>query len=73
MEARLLGLSAGNSAKGAVKLIIGVTLFIILVMARNPVFRTSMDTPVVQAVYAFAILMMIFGYGFMGNMIDTLM
>ena len=73
MEARLLGLSAGNSAKSAVKLIIGVTLFVILIMARNPVFRTSMETPVVQAVYALAILMMIFGYGFMGNMIDTLM
>ena len=73
MEARLLGLAAGNSAKGAVKLIIGVTLFIILVMARNPVFKSSMETPVVQAVYAMSILMMIFGYGFMSNMVDSLM
>lgn len=73
MEARLLGLSAGNSAKGAVKLIIGVTLFIILIMARNPVFKSSMEAPVVQAVYAMAILMMIFGYGFMGSMVDNLM
>lgn len=73
MEARLMGVAAGNSAKGAVKLIIAVTLFIILVMARNPVFRTSMESPVVQAVYAFSILMMIFGYGFMGNMVDSLM
>ena len=73
MEARVLGLAAGNSAKGAVKLIIFVTLFIILVMARNPVFRSSMESPVVQAVYATSILMMIFGYGFMGNMIDSLM
>ncbi len=73
MEARLLGLAAGNSAKGAVKLIIAVTLFIILVMARNPVFKTSMEFPVVQAVYAMSILMMIFGYGFMSNMIDSLM
>lgn len=73
MEARLMGVAAGNSAKGAVKLIIAVTLFIILVMARNPVFKTSMESPVVQAVYAFSILMMIFGYGFMGNMVDSLM
>lgn len=73
MEARLFGLSAGNSAKGAVKLIIGVTLFVILIMARNPVFKSAMESPVVQAVYALSILMMIFGYGFMGNMIDTLM
>lgn len=73
MEARLLGLSAGNSAKGAVKLIIGVTLFIILIMARNPVFKSSMESPVVQAVYAMSILMMIFGYGFMSNMVDSLM
>jgi hypothetical protein len=73
MEARLMGVAAGNSAKGAVKLIIGVTLFIILVMARNPVFKSSMESPVVQAVYAVSILMMIFGYGFMSNMVDSLM
>ncbi len=73
MEARLFGLSAGNSAKGAVKLIIGVTLFVILIMARNPVFKSSMETPVVQAVYAGSILLMIFGYGFMSNMVDNLL
>ena len=73
MEARLMGISAGNSAKGAVKLIIGVTLFVILIMARNPVFKSSLESPVVQAVYAMAILMMIFGYGFMGSMVDNLM
>lgn len=73
MEARLMGLAAGNSAKGAVKLIIGVTLFIILVMARNPVFKSSMETTAVQAVYAMSILTMIFGYGFMSNMVDSLM
>lgn len=73
MEARLMGVAAGNSAKGAVKLIIAVTLFIILVMARNPVFKSAMDSPVVQGVYAFSILLMIFGYGFMGNMVDSLM
>jgi hypothetical protein len=73
MEARLLGLSAGSSARNAVKLIIAVTLFVILIMARNPVFKSSMESPAVQAVYAMSILMMIFGYGFMGNMIDSLM
>ena len=45
MEARLLGLSAGHSAKGAVKLIIGVTLFIILINGkRNPVFSSAMES-----------------------------
>lgn len=73
MEARLMGLSAGNSAKGAVKLIIGVTLFVILILARNPIFKSSMEMPIVQAVYAISILMMIFGYEFMGNMVDGLM
>lgn len=73
MEARLLGISAGNSAKGAVNLIIGVTLFVILIMARNPVFKSAMASPVVQGVYAVSILMMIFGYGFMSNMVDSLM
>ncbi|HUV16601.1 MAG TPA: hypothetical protein VMW28_08585 [Pelolinea sp.] len=70
MEARMMGLAAGSSAKNAVKVIIFVTMFIILVMARNPVFASSMSSPVVQGVYAMTTLMMIFGYGFMGNMID---
>lgn len=70
MEARMMGLAAGSSAKNAVKVIIFVTMFIILVMARNPVFSSSMESPVVQGVYATTTLMMIFGYGFMGNMID---
>lgn len=73
MEARMLGLAAGSSAKNAVKVIIFVTMFIILVMARNPVFSNSMESPVVQAVYAMTTLMMVFGYGLMGNMIDSKM
>ena len=71
MEARMMGLAAGTAAKNAVMVIIFVTMFVILIMARNPVFSRSMETPVVQAVYAATILMMVFGYGFMGNMIDS--
>lgn len=71
MEARMMGIAAGSSAKNAVKVIIFVTMFIILVMARNPVFSSSMQSPVVQGVYAMTTLMMVFGYGFMGNMIDS--
>jgi hypothetical protein len=73
MEARMMGLAAGQSAKNAVLVIIGVTMFVILIMARNPVFSKSMQQPIVQAVYAFTTLMMVFGYGFMGNMIETKM
>ncbi|MDP2966110.1 MAG: hypothetical protein Q8N39_08775 [Pelolinea sp.] len=71
MEARMMGLAAGTAAKNAVMVIIFVTMFVILIMARNPVFSRSMESPVVQAVYAATILMMVFGYGFMGNMIDS--
>ena len=73
LEARILGLSAGQSAKNAVKVIIAVTLLIVLVLARNPVFQGAINNPLVQAVYAMTVIMMIFGYGFMGDMIDNLM
>jgi hypothetical protein len=73
MEARIMGLAAGTSAKGAVKVIIGVTLAVVIVLARNPLFISSMQSPVVQIVYAGASIVMIFGYGYMGNMIDDLM
>ncbi len=73
MEARILGMAAGSAAKNSVKLIIGVTLVVILVLARNPVFEEAMNEPLVQIVYAMATLMMIFGYGIMGDMIDNLL
>ena len=73
MEARILGMAAGSAAKNSVKLIIGVTLMVILVLARNPVFESAMESPMVQAVYALSTLMMIFGYGVMGDMIDNLL
>lgn len=71
MEARMMGLAAGTAAKNAVKVIIFVTVFVIIIMARNPVFSRSMEEPITQAVYAASTLMMVFGYGFMGNMIDS--
>lgn len=73
MEARIMGLAAGTSAKGAVKVIIGVTLATVIVLARNPLFTSAMNSPMVQAVYGAASIVMIFGYGYMGNMIDDLM
>jgi len=71
MEAKLMGLAAGSAAKSSVKLIIGVTMFIMMIMARNPLFATAMEELFVQMVYAVATLMMIFGYGMMGNMIES--
>lgn len=73
MEARIMGLAAGQSAKGAVKVIIGVTLLVVIVLARNPLFTSAMHSLLVQAVYGVGIITMIFGYGYMGNMIDNLM
>lgn len=73
MEARIMGLAAGQSAKGAVKVIIGVTLAVVIVLARNPLFTSAMHSLLVQAVYGVGIITMIFGYGYMGNMIDNLM
>lgn len=73
MEARILGLAAGSSAKGAVKVIIGVTLVVVMILARNPLFMKTVNSPVVQLVYAGTTLSMIFGYGYIGTMIDNLL
>lgn len=73
MEARIIGLAAGSAAKNAVKVIIGVTVVVILALARNPVFETAMQNFTVQIVYALAVLFMVFGYGVMGDMIDNLL
>jgi len=73
MEARIMGLAAGASAKGAVKVVIGVTLVVVIVLARNPLFVTAMNNVLVQLVYAATSIVMIFGYGYMSGMIDRLM
>ena len=73
MEARILGLAAGTAAKGAVKVIIGVTSMVVVVLAHNPLFVNAINNPIVQFVYAASTLSMIFGYGYMGNMIDNLL
>jgi hypothetical protein len=71
MEAKMLGIAAGSSAKGAVMVVIGITMAVILIMARNPMLSQTTSSPVVQVVYVITILMMIFGYSLMGNMIDS--
>lgn len=71
MEARMFGIAAGSAAKNSVLAIAMVTSALILVMARNPLLSKSLDNPVVQIVYAIAIIMMVFGYGFMDDMVDN--
>lgn len=71
MEARMFGIAAGSAAKNSVMAIAMVTGALILVMARNPLLSKSLDNPVVQIVYAIAIIMMVFGYGFMDDMVDN--
>ncbi|MCD6356093.1 MAG: hypothetical protein J7L66_02310 [Anaerolineaceae bacterium] len=73
IEARMTGVAAGSAAKNAVKMIIMVTMFVSLIMARNPIFSRAMDQPIVQIVYAASTLMMVFGYEFIGKMIERLM
>jgi len=71
MEAKMLGIAAGSSAKGAVLVVVGITLIVILIMARNPMLSQTTGSPIVQVVYVITILMMIFGYSLMGNMIEN--
>jgi len=72
MEARIMGLAASNAAKGAVKVIIGVTLVVVVILSRNSLFTSAMNNPLVQLVYGGTSIIMIFGYGYMSKMIDKL-
>jgi hypothetical protein len=72
MEARIMGLAAGTAAKGGVKVIIGVTMLMVVILARNPLLAKAINDPLVQMVFGGATIFMIFGYGFMSDMIDKL-
>jgi len=72
MEAKMLGIAAGSAAKGAVLVVAGITLGLILFLASSAVFAQTTKSFLVQAVYVGTILMMVFGYSIMSNMIDNL-
>jgi hypothetical protein len=72
MEAKMLGIAAGTAAKGAVLVVAGITLGLILFVASSPVFAQTTRSFLVQAVYVVTILMMVFGYSIMSNMIDNI-
>jgi hypothetical protein len=72
LEARSIGIAAGNSAKDSVKLIAAITGGIIVMMVRNSAMASAMSTPLVQISYGLIILLMLFGWTFMNDMIDSI-
>ena len=72
LEARSIGIAAGKSAKDSVKLIAAITGGIIIMMVRNPAMADAMAMPLVQIAYGLIILLMLFGWTFMNDMIDSI-
>jgi len=70
LDARVLGQASGASAKGSVQLIAAITVFIIILMVRNPTLSQTVALPLVQVAYAAIVLLMIFGWGMINRMID---
>jgi len=70
LDARILGQSIGTTAKGSVRLIAAITLFIIFVMVRTEALQRTIQLPLVQAAYALIVLAMLYGLQFMDKMID---
>ncbi len=70
LDARIMAQSAGEGAKGSVKIIALMTSLVIFSMVRNPSVADAMKMPLMQLVYAGLVLMMLFGWTFMSNMIN---
>lgn len=62
--------ATGDSYRGSIKIVTAVAAIVIVSMSRNPAFSDAISTPLVQLIYAGAILLMFFGWKFMNKLID---
>ena len=70
LDARVLGQATGKSAKGSVRLIAGITAFVMVLILRSEALAATVQQPIVQLAYGGIILLMLFGWGFMNKLID---
>ncbi len=70
LDARIAGQAIGAAAKGSVQIIAGATGLMIISLVRNPTLAAAMSSPLVQIMYAIIIVVMIFGWGFINNLVD---
>ena len=70
LDARVMAQSAGEGAKGSVKIIAAMTTLVIVSMSRNPSVAETMQMPLMQLVYAGLVLAMLFGWSFMNQLIN---
>lgn len=70
LDARIAGQAIGAAAKGSVQIIAGATALMIISLVRNPTLSAAMASPLVQILYAIIIVVMIFGWGFINNLVD---
>lgn len=70
LDARVMAQSAGEGAKGSVKIIAAMTTVVIIAMSRNPAVAETMRMPIMQLVYAGLVLAMLFGWTFMNQLIN---
>jgi hypothetical protein len=72
LDARAQARASGSGARGAVQIIVGMVVFVIVVMVKSPTIAGTVAQPLVQLVYAGLSLVMCFGWGLINKMIDDL-
>jgi hypothetical protein len=72
LDARAQARASGSGARGAVQIIVGMVIFVIVMMVKSPTIAKTVSQPLVQIVYAGLSLLMCFGWGLINKMIDNL-
>jgi membrane protein YqaA with SNARE-associated domain len=70
LNARVMARARGAGAQGTVNLLMGLTFLMIVFLTRSPSMAATINTPLIQIVYAGIFLMIVYGYTMIGDMID---
>lgn len=73
LEARAVAASKGDNARGAVQVVLGAMLFILILLAGSPAFREAFYEPFVQVLYLVLAGVVAFGMKLMNDMVDEAM
>jgi Flp pilus assembly protein TadB len=71
LQARVMARARGAGAMQTVYLLMGGIFGMIVFLTHSPALSDAMHSPMVQLAYAAIFVLMVYGYNFVGNMIDT--
>lgn len=71
LDARIMARAKGSSAQGTVNILTGMTFLMIGFMVRSDAMASMVNTPLVQAAYAAIVLLIIYGYGQVNDLIEN--